>query len=605
MRTGKTHKILTIMIKKTAKTIGVLMLSAAIFSGCTLAKMLKMAQEQQLKVTPSPVELHGDSVSFEMSALLPIKMLKKNYLYNVEPSYKYGDQIEKLGAITFKFEDFEGSMTEQPLIKKTFTFPYSAEKQGGDVVVNCSAAKSTGKAKSAPELPLAKGIITTSLLVRAENYVAYADHGYNNQEELEPTNVEFFFDKSKANLKYSEIRGGEGKKMAAFIADKVLTRTVNVVGMHSPEGTEKINTALAEDRPKAIEAYYRKMMKKYDYKTMADSINFVAKPVVQDWAEFKKALAASDKLSADEKSEITSSIAGGGSFVDQEKSLRKLSSYRKLVRYVYPELRTSKTEILSVKPKKTDAEMATLAGMISKGEAGIDTLNAEELGYAATLTPDLAEREAIYKALIKKTESAYAYNNLGAVHLEMAKKEASKDQRMKYLDMAKVSLDIAIKKDGLGEAHNNLAVIYTMKGDKLKALENYLAAAKKGGAADFNKGLRANLGASQIRHGKYADAKRSLAKSSQTPNAYYNLGLVQLLTNDYQTALKTFPKAAKDEAWAFYCSAIAHARLENKEGMSKALMQAIKLDSSLREKALKDLEFTKFSAGTAFKNAIK
>lgn len=592
------------MIKTTTKLIGALLIGAVVFSGCTLAKMLKMAQEQQLTVTPNPVELHGDSVKFELSALLPVKMLKKNYLYSVEASYKFGDQIEKLGAAEFRYEDFASSTEEQPLIKKTFSFPYTSEKENGKVVVLCSAAKVTGKAKSAPEFEIAEGVITTSLLVQNENYVAYADHGYNNQEELEPTNVEFFFDKAKFNLKSSQIVGGEGKKMNAFIASKILTRTVNLVGMHSPEGSEKINTMLAENRPKEIEKYYRKMMKKYDYKSMADSIKFVVKPVVQNWDEFKKLLAASTKFTAEEKAEINSTITKGATFIEQEKNLKKLKVYAKLNKEIYPTLRTTQTEILSVKAKKTDAEMAALAGLISKGETTVDALNAEELGYAATLTPVLEEQEAIYKALIKKTENAVAYNNLGAVYLEMAKKEADKNKAKELINTAKTNLEIAVKKEAIAEAHNNLAVVYSMTGDKLKALENYNAAAKKGGNADFNKGLKANLGSCQIRHGYYSDAIRNLTSSNLSNTAKYNLALAQLLSNDYSTALKNFANV-ENLALAHYCAAISAARLDNKEAMATNLAQAIKLDNSLREKALKDLEFKKFAAGTAFMGAIK
>ena len=49
--------------------------SAILLSGCTLKKMIKMAKEQQLTVTPSPVEMHGNAVEFDMSAILPVKML--------------------------------------------------------------------------------------------------------------------------------------------------------------------------------------------------------------------------------------------------------------------------------------------------------------------------------------------------------------------------------------------------------------------------------------------------------------------------------------------------------------------------------------------------
>ena len=68
------------------------------FSGCnSLKKMVKMAQDQQLTVEPSPLELQGDSVSFNMSAQLPVKMLKKGKVYTVNTFYQYGDETHRCG----------------------------------------------------------------------------------------------------------------------------------------------------------------------------------------------------------------------------------------------------------------------------------------------------------------------------------------------------------------------------------------------------------------------------------------------------------------------------------------------------------------------------
>ena len=43
----------------------------------------------------------------------------------------------------------------------------------------------------------------------------------------------------------------------AFIAHKNITRTVTITGTHSPEGTERINSKLSNDRAAVIEKYYR------------------------------------------------------------------------------------------------------------------------------------------------------------------------------------------------------------------------------------------------------------------------------------------------------------------------------------------------------------
>ena len=74
-----------------------LLTGATLFmASCSLKQMTKMAEEQELKVNPSPLELHGDSIIFDMSATLPVKMLKKNKVYTLKTWYAYGDPTEQL-----------------------------------------------------------------------------------------------------------------------------------------------------------------------------------------------------------------------------------------------------------------------------------------------------------------------------------------------------------------------------------------------------------------------------------------------------------------------------------------------------------------------------
>ena len=74
--------------------------SALSLAGCTLPKMVKMAKEQQLTATPNPLEVHKDTVAFELSASLPVKMLKKGTVYSVNTFYKYGESEIAFADIT-------------------------------------------------------------------------------------------------------------------------------------------------------------------------------------------------------------------------------------------------------------------------------------------------------------------------------------------------------------------------------------------------------------------------------------------------------------------------------------------------------------------------
>src|SRR5258708_15664044 len=394
-------------------------IGAMTLAGCTLPQMIKSAKDQKLEVKHNPLEVHKDTVNFDMSGNLPAKLLKKGTVFTVNTFYKYGDNELALPAVPFKAEDYPANSTSQTPVSKSFSFPYKDAYKVGTVETQYVAANRT-KSKSTPRLAIATCIITTSKLVQNSYYAAFADHGYNNQEELSPVTIpDFNFERGKSVLRKSEINAEKGKKLDAFIASKNITKTVTITGTHSPEGLEWINSKLSEERAAVIEKLYRDEMKKYDYQGVADDIKFILKPIIDDWNGFKTALAAYEGIAADEKTAYLDVINNGGSFEDQEKGLKKLKTYNKVFKDVYPGLRAAKTEILTVKAKKTDAEISVLAKQITKGEVSGDALTFEELMYSATLTPSLDEKAAIYEAAPTKGSNCSANINLAACYIQM------------------------------------------------------------------------------------------------------------------------------------------------------------------------------------------
>lgn len=580
-------------------------------SSCSTKQMLKMAEEQEITVTPSPLELHGDSVKFSLSATLPTNMLKKNRLYTIKTSYKYGDPAEEFEQIEFSDTEFQNQDIEQPNITQNFSFLYTDEMKSGTVSIQgvVSNLEKT-KFKETPELEVAKGIITTSRLVKDAVYTSYADHGYNNKEELIPTYVDFQFEKGSSKLRNSEVRGENGKKLDVFIASKFETRTVTITGSHSPEGLESINSDLAEARAKVIEDYYFDKMKQYDYKNLADSIKFDKKVIFQDWKPFLTELEKTEALSAEEKSEIKQIVSSSSaSFEETEKQLQKLSSYKKLMADVYPVLRFSKTEIWSVKEKKTDAEISILAKGIVDGTVSKDTLSPEELLYAATLTPLAEEKEGIYKVAVRYNDSWEANNNLGAIYLDKAVKSFNEAEKKSLLETALTQFELSIKKQESAEALNNKAATLLLLGKKDEAVAAYNKANNaKSTDAKATNGIAAGLGSIYIKKGDYTNAIASLKNASEIENGIYNLGLAYLLAKDFTKAEETLENAVyinKEDALAYYLLAIVGVRSENNELVSINLKEAIKLDADLREKALGDLEFLSIKESEVFTEAVK
>ena len=587
------------------------LLGTMTFSGCALNQMVKSAKDQELTVTPSPLELHGDSVNFEMSAVLPAKLLKKGKVYTVKPSYQYADGAQELPleGVEFAAEDYADSDT-QPTESQNFSFAYDpAMNEGGLMVEGIASNPKNGKTKSTDKMQVAEGIITTSRMVQDVNYAAYAAHGYNDQEELVPTNVEFFFPQGSSALRTSERRSDRGDFLDAFIAEKNATRTVSITGTHSPEGAERVNTRLAQDRAEAIEKFYRSNMDRYDYQGAADSIEFVTKPVVEDWTMFKEMLEGYEEIEQDQKSQILAIVNGSGSFEEKEDALQQLPSYRAIFRDIYPELRVAKTEILTVMEKKPNSEIAVLSRQVAEGTVSADTLSDEELAFAATLTPSLTEKENIYKAATKKNDSWASHNNLGAVYVEMALNATDDAEKNRYMEMALTQFELSNRKQENAEAYTNLAVVHMAQGNREGAMEAIGQAAELDPSEETGRGIAGIRGALLIRDGNYDEAISTLAQAEESPVNAYNIGLAQLLNKDYQNAMSTLNEVVTNEeegihAKAHYLLAVTAARMQNEEQVVTNLEKAVSADPSLKEAALGDLEFDNYADSESFRNSL-
>jgi len=574
-------------------------IGVVLLSGCKLNQMIKLAQDNDLQVDPNPLEVHGGNVPFEMSAVLPPKMLPSNTSFTLNTIYVYGDQEVNVGSVEFVASDFPNSSSTTSRKVESFTFPYKEGMNPGTLFIQ-GVAKDTrnGNSKTTDRLAVAQGLVLTSMWVKDVAMTSYAEHEYNDKEELIATNVDFYFDQGRSNLRTSLSYDGSTNRskrddLSAFIAEKNVTRTVTITGTHSPEGTETINSDLSKDRAATIESFYRSRMSRYDYKGMADSIDFILKPIVQDWSSFRNALSAYDGISDSEKSEYTRIINGTGSFVDKEKEMKKLSTYKKVFDDVYPGLRSAQTEVLTVKPKKSNAQIAILAKAITSGDAEVDTLTTEELMFSATLTPSLEEKAAIYKAAAEATGMWEAHNNLAAVHLELAMK--GDDSK---LDGAATQLEIAMNKNSNAIVMANMGALQILQGNYEEA---YSTLGEVSGSNDVNAKVAAMKGALEVRMAKYDAAKASFASAANSENVMIDKGLAYLLSGDYSQADAALKQVETSEA--YYLRAVSAARQNNATGVGSNLKDAVNADPDLKDKALNDLEFTNFA--DAVNNAVK
>ena len=196
------------------------------FSGCALKKMVKLAEKQDLEVSPDPLELHGNQVAFDLSAVLPPKMLPTGKVYTLNTTYQYGDKEIEVGSIEFNAENYPKSSSTTSRVSRSFSMPFNASLNPGSLMIQGEAKDpKNGKALTTAKMEIAVGIITTSGAVQNDYATNYADHGYNDQEELIPTNINFYFPQGSSYLSQYLATDGKSNKakksnLSAFIADK-------------------------------------------------------------------------------------------------------------------------------------------------------------------------------------------------------------------------------------------------------------------------------------------------------------------------------------------------------------------------------------------------
>ena len=600
---------------KNINILNLFIFSFLMFTACNpLKKMIELSKQQQVNVNPNPISLEGSTVSFDVQTTLPKGMLPKGTSYTLNFEFDGND----VGSVEFKASDYPNSSSSTSSSTQTLSVPYEGETMGGApgklTVVGTAKVVATGKSLDTDESDVADGVNNTITLTFANMIpVPKAYPGYTDAEETETTSVDFYFNQGSAYLRGSERKSDRGEKFSAFLAEKNITKGVNIVGAHSPEGSTKVNESLASRRSAAIEKFYRAEMDKYDYKDEADKVGFTLVPVVENWDALRNALKESDAVSSADKSQILAIVNGGGSFVDKEKSLSKLSSYKTLMKEVYPDLRNARTEVVTVIEKKPNNEILAIAQNIVSGEASSDALSHGELLFAGTLTPDLKEKAAIYGSAVQWGGTWQAHNDFGSVHIQLARQEEmGSEAQNKLLEAAKTQLDISNTKNENAEAHLNLAAIAAMQYDWNLANEHINK------AGDLNLDHSANAynmakGTILIPLGDYENALNHLNKVNENGWAKWRKSIIQLMSSNLSEAKKEISDLKKmiadndgtENGYPDYVNAIISAREGDANGVETNLKAALSKseNDSLKERLMNDVEFINYQ--DAVQSAMK
>lgn len=566
------------MKKQSIKALALIAISSAFVTSCDLLKDLNY------KVTPSPLEMHADSVRVKVEVMFPEKGIKKKASAEITPMLG----TTALKTVTVQGEKVSGNGTViqyKPGGKMVYTdvVAYKPEFENAELMITGKVFKG-GKEKKDKftDTKIADGTIITPYLVAKNFKVIYEKDAFVRTNEKSYV-AQINFEKGKSVVKPAELKD---KDMVDFVNwmksaetnPKIAIKAINITGFASPEGEVGKNDNLSMDRATAAKTASISQAKKVGSTAgQLEIYNLVGKG--EDFDGFKKELQASS-INEDEKNLVIRVLEMHKDPTMRETEMRNMGkTFTELDKDIFPKLRRSEISTVYDLTGYSDEELKAVS--ISNP----DTLTIEELLFAATLTNDLNEKARLYTIATKNYANDHrGFNNLGVVNFYQNKVADA----LANFEKANNLKDNAIAK-------NNLAAIAGLNGDRAKAAKLLTQAKGAGSEVNYNNGII------NIQAGKYADAVTNFGTE-----ASFNKALAQLLNNSSAEAMKTVDLSLdKESARGFYLKAIAAARMDKSEAVMSNLKNAISKDASFKTKAGKDREFLKFATDATFMSIAK
>lgn len=606
------------------KLVALSMVAATVMllSGCGLGKMVKKYPEVTVTLDNPDLENKGGEVAYTIKGTIPPKYMKKKATMTFTPSLSIdGEKVTPpFATIKLKGEKAKGEGTVIPYKKggnftQSGTFKFDEKYETAEIVTGAEANLKK-KSHVFGDRNLGEGISNTSsranlnpkLTDNANSGSAFLLAPHNYKAEFIGRTATLYFDLNSSNMNWnnpnnkSQAAKDSIKAFTDFMSNDFIIDRVVISGWASPEGEETNNQGLSERRFQVGKKWFSDKFNAYlkDYaKRNNIKMKDLQKPVFEyvnnakgeDWNGFEAAI---EKSSIAQKNQILNVVRSQANNDMREQKIREMTDiYPEIADAILPPLRRAEIQMICKKHDTySDAELIRLV------QSNPNSFSVNERLYAASVAPDIATKESIYKALInnKSTENDWrAYNNLGALKLNeyyQNGNQSSLDEALNYLQKA------AALSPNNGIILNNMAIADYLSGDLAAAYTNFEASANAS-VQPVNQNY--NTGALSILNGDYSKATQLMGGKS----CDYNTALVQLLQKDYNAAKATLDCVTDVDAKTAYLKAVLSARMKSEEGVYSNLATAIDLDASYKKTAKRDAEFKRYRHSDRFKQLVK
>ncbi len=519
-------------------------------------KMAKMAEDVKAECNPAVLEVVAGSIDASVSVTYPKDYFNPNVIVEVTPVIVYEGGEAAMKPFKYQGEKVKDnykvvSKAGQTVTEKVhFDYVEGMEKSYLELRGKVIAGKKT---VALPSKKVADGANTTYMLVKRAGNLAYKKDNYQDVISTS-TEGQIKYLVNSSDVRNSELKGQSVKDFLAALdavsADERSTVTsTEIVAYASPEGSEKLNNNLSDNRSNSANKAWQKLTKG------KDAADPTVRSVGEDWEGFKQLVEESD---LEDKQLILRVLSMYSDPAVRENEIRNMSQvYTALKGEVLPELRRARL-IANVETKNYTNE--ELVELLANNDSVLDE---EALLRVASVVKDPAQKESIYQKAIERFDSDRAQYNLAVLYLEQGKD-------------TKAEAGLAEVKSVDGDVLNAQGVLALHKED-LKTAEDCF---RKAGTPE----AKANLGTVLILTGQYEEAARVLEKPL---GCCHNSVLALILTDQLDKALKT-AHCGDPKVW--YLKAIIAARKGKADDVKKNLEKAFR-KPELKERAARDIEF--------------
>ena len=564
------------MEKRHLKGFGLLSITLLALSGCGgIGKMNKYVENIKYTVDPNPLIVQGDSVAVAINGNFPGKYFYKKAQVELTPTLTYTGGETPYKIAYFQGEKAVGNNTVIPYeTGKAFTYqhkvaytPSMAESQLMVKILGKQGKEGKKQLEFDP-FKLADGVMTTPYLMLSDDKVLMEKDAFVRITDHQQDAVLNYLVNNSA-VRPTELKDADVKAMVDFVKrmktnPNIVLKSLAVDAWASPEGELSKNENLADDRAKSAKGWAKGELLRAKVDSAKTDGFYTLTPRGEDWDGFKKAMQASSTVP--DKDLVLRVLEMYPDVTKREEEIKNMAAtYEEIADQILPQLRRSEMKLNYQIVGKTDAQLTEMSRTMP------DSLNVEELLFAATLTTDMNEQMRIYKECERVHAADHrAANNVGYIYMLQNKMAEAEGQFQKAN---------SIKDNPIST--NNLGVVARLKGDRKKAMELYSKATAAGPEVKYNQGII------DIQNGNYASATTNMGGTKS-----FNAALAKMLGGDAAGAQGILDASTdKDSAMGHYLAAIIAARQSNCDGVRSHLGMAVQKDPALREKAVKDLEF--------------